>query len=192
MSMKNKVIITMMVCLIFSFINILIVPATSYACSCVPPQSVENELGRSKVVFSGEVIQVKEQKDYFKGYMTKKVLFEVTKTWKGLSQSQVIITTGTGGGDCGYDFQTGKEYVVYAQMSSMYGDKDELVTIVCSRTNELSAAQEDLAYLGEGEVPTEKVDLTAAIPKGVNPIIWIGTTILIGTIIFLVWRRFKK
>ena len=53
----------------------------------------------------------------------------------------------------------------------MYGDKAELVTVICDRTTELSAAQEDLAVLGEGKEPTEQVDLEVAESKSMFGII---------------------
>ena len=111
--MRKKILVTMMLSVVFSLISMSIVPTTSYACSCAQPPSVEDELERSQAVFSGKVLEVKEQKN-FSGYMKKRVLIEVAETWKGVSESQVIITTGSGGGDCGYEFQVGQEYLVYA------------------------------------------------------------------------------
>jgi hypothetical protein len=53
-------------------------------------------------------------------------------------------TVWTPFGDCGYDFQKGETYLIYA-------DSDEETAImetgVCSRTRRLSDAGEDLAYL---------------------------------------------
>ncbi|MBW9234790.1 hypothetical protein JQK62_21625, partial [Leptospira santarosai] len=80
-------------------------------------------------------------------------MFEVAETWKGVSESQVFIITGSGGGDCGYEFQVGQDYLVYATESTMYGNQAELVTIICDRTTELGSAQEDLAVLGKGKEP---------------------------------------
>jgi hypothetical protein len=192
--MRKKTIMNMLLCVVFSLISISIGPATSHACSCAEPPSVESELERSKAVFSGEVLEVKEQKD-FRGYMKNKVLFEVTDTWKGVTESQVIITTGSGGGDCGFGFQVGQEYLVYASESTMYSDEAELVTIICDRTTELSSAQEDLAVLGEGKPPTEQVDLQAELSAESdkdNVILWIIGSIAFLVVAFFVWRRFRK
>ena len=48
-------------------------------------------------------------------------------------------------GDCGYDFQAGETYLVYANNDE--GSTNSLSTDVCTRTRRLSEAGEDLAYL---------------------------------------------
>ncbi len=75
------------------------------------------------------------------------------------SREQGIIYTGSGGGDCGISFTEGTEYLVYAQTSTMYGDKELLVTIICDRTRPLIQAKEDLTVLSEGKEPTNIVKL---------------------------------
>lgn len=189
MFMRSKLLITVVLCMTFSLLSLSIGPSTSYACDCVKPPSVEDELERSQAVFSGKVLEVNEMN---KGYMKKKVLLEVAETWKGLSESQVIITTGSGGGDCGYEFQVGEEYLVYAQHSSMYGDQEELVSIICDRTTELSTASEDLAVLGEGKAPTKQVDLTRKEANQSNFMIWIISNVALVLLAFLAWRMYIK
>jgi hypothetical protein len=177
---------TMVLCFFFGLMNISI-PAMVYACSCVEKPAVEEELQRSIAVFAGKASKIIEHK-HLNGRITTSVLFEVTATWKGLSESQVIITTGLGGGDCGYDFEQGKEYLVYANPSSMYGDQDDLVTIICDRTNELRAAQEDIAVLGEGQKPTKQVNLEGDLQR-ISMYVWLIVTILAVVVVFFVWRR---
>lgn len=58
-------------------------------------------------------------------------------------QEEIEIVTGMGGGDCGYSFQTGVDYVIYAYKNS----EGRLETGICSRTRPLTQAAEDLAYL---------------------------------------------
>ncbi|WP_078411290.1 hypothetical protein [Priestia abyssalis] len=109
--------------LAFIFVGILIIgsfPSITSACSCAELPSVEEEFERSKAVFSGKVVDIKERRS-LNGYTSKSVLFGVTNTWKGVEQSQIIITTGQGGGDCGYNFTKREEYLVYANESTMYG-----------------------------------------------------------------------
>jgi hypothetical protein len=48
-------------------------------------------------------------------------------------------------GDCGFDFQAGETYLVYANNDE--GSSNSLSTDVCTRTRRLSEAGEDLAYL---------------------------------------------
>jgi hypothetical protein len=55
----------------------------------------------------------------------------------------VAVDTGTGGGDCGYAFQPGETYLIYAR-----GDKaGRYSTGICHRTRRISEASEDLDYL---------------------------------------------
>ena len=176
----------------FTFIIILFIssfPSNTSACSCAELPSVEEEFERSQAVFSGRVVDVREKRS-IKGYQTKSVLFEVTNTWKGVKQSQIIITTGQGGGDCGFNFKEGQEYLVYVNKSTMYGGKT-LVSTICDRTNELSVLQEDLKILGEGQPPIEDVDLTGK-HKGNQYYIWGAAVIVIGILLILIFRRRKK
>ncbi|WP_160643384.1 hypothetical protein [Chengkuizengella marina] len=138
-------------------LQFFIVPSTSVqACSCVEPFSIEDEVNRSDVVFIGQVYQIKDINRG--GYSPKSVNFNVTKTYKGIDQTQVNITTGQGEGDCGFKFRVGAEYLVYANYSNMY-DEEALITIICDRTTGIANAKQDLAVLGEGSEPSEKVDL---------------------------------
>lgn len=118
---------------------------------------------------------------------SKSVLFEVTKTWKGVEQTQIIITTGLDDGDCGYDFIKGNEYLVYAKESSMYGAKS-LVSILCDRTDVLSSSQKDLEILGQGQPPIEEVNLSG---KHNQIYIWapLGGAICIIVFFILVRRK---
>jgi len=54
----------------------------------------------------------------------------------------IEVMTGTGGGDCGYDFKPNESYLVYADN---YNGK--IYTGICNRTRPLSEAAEDLEYI---------------------------------------------
>jgi hypothetical protein len=60
------------------------------------------------------------------------------------SQKQEVVTVWTPSDDCGYDFQKGETYLIYA-------DSDEetarIETTSCTRTKRLTDASDDLAYL---------------------------------------------
>lgn len=177
--------------LIITFCMILVSssPSRAGACSCAESPSVEDELERSQAVFSGKVLEIRENRNLI-GARTKSVLFEVANTWKGVKQSQIIIKTGQGGGDCGIDFIEGVEYLVYAHESDMYGAKS-LVSIMCDRTNKLSSSKEDLEILGEGKPPVEKVDLTEK-QEGNLLYLWVAIFIFIGLGLFFIIKRLKK
>ncbi len=177
----------------FIYIGIFMIvsfPSVTSACSCVELPSVKEEMDRSKAVFSGKVVGIKEKRS-LKGDTSTSVLFDVTKTWKGVRQSQIIINTGLSNADCGFDFTEGQEYLVYAKESTMYGAKS-LVTTICDRTNGFDASKEDLKILGGGTPPTEKADLSGTF-KG-NPYrIWIaGLFMAIGIVAIFVLRGRKK
>lgn len=114
------------------------------ACTCdVPPkrplkQSVNLARKDSRAVFSGRVLKIDEA-----GYPLR-VTIRVNKSWKGVLPAEVVLLTGNGLGDCGYPFEAGHNYLVYA-----YGpDVDHLGTNICQRTAPLSAGGKDLKILG--------------------------------------------
>jgi hypothetical protein len=175
---------------LFRFIFNRILPAGSNACSCAELPTAAEEIERSDAIFSGKVMEIKEKK--VKGYFTKKVLFGVTNTWKGMDESQVIITTGEGGGDCGFRFIEGQEYLVYAKQSDMYGAKS-LTTIMCDRTNVLRVLQDDLEVLGAGETPTKKVDISSSHQDRTAFFLGIaGAFAIVALIAFLFMKRKKS
>ncbi|OZM57920.1 hypothetical protein CIB95_06075 [Lottiidibacillus patelloidae] len=144
--------------LLILFISLSIFsPTRASACSCVEPAPVETEYKRAEAVFVGTVSNVIE-KNPFNGTPHKSVLLEVETVWKGEKTTQVIITTGLGGGDCGISFKEGDKYLVYAFES--YDNPKLLRTGICSRTTLWKESLEDFSELGPGEVPTDKVDLT--------------------------------
>ncbi|MGG2055519.1 hypothetical protein ABFY48_14080 [Lysinibacillus pakistanensis] len=164
-------------------------PSLTSACSCADLPSVKEEFELSKAVFSGKVVDIKEKRS-LKGYTTKSVLFEVTNTWKGVEQSQIIITTGQGGGDCGYNFIKGEEYLVYANESIMYEAKS-LVSTMCNRTGLLSSSHEDLEILGEGQPPIEEVNLSGKLNRN-QKYIWATVAVAIGIVVFFILNRRKR
>ena len=164
-------------------------PSVTSACSCAELPSAASELERSKAVFSGKVLDINEKRSS-QGYITKSVRFEVTKTYKGVEQSQIIITTGQGGGDWGFNFTEGQEYLVFANDSDIYGAK-ALVTGICDRTNYLTALKEDLPILGAGKPPVEKVELSSE-QNGYQIYLWSAGVIASGIIVFLLLKLRNK
>src|SRR5689334_2954946 len=60
--------------------------------------------------------------------MRRTVFFTVSKVYKGRERQSLKVMTGWGGGDCGFDFETGKEYLVYAGRD----EQSNLETGICS------------------------------------------------------------
>ena len=71
--------------------------------------------------------------------------------WKGVVYEEMYVTTPPTGGSCGFAFEEGEEYIVYAHDSAS-GDGGYTVSI-CSRTALLRQAQADIDALGKGDAP---------------------------------------
>jgi hypothetical protein len=46
------------------------------------------------------------------------VVFAIERAFRGVQDATVEVTTGMGGGDCGYEFKDRERYVVYAHRTS--------------------------------------------------------------------------
>jgi len=101
------------------------------ACDCAAPPPVREAKEKAAAVFVGEVISIKT----VRGDYSREVTLKVTKTWKGVLSSQITIMTG---GGCGYFFEEGKSYLIYA-----YGDKEKPATGICSRTTAAGTEKAD-------------------------------------------------
>jgi hypothetical protein len=76
--------------------------------------------------------------------MRRIIRFDVGESFKGAPLGELDVTTGSGGGDCGYNFVAGRTYIVYAHRNAATG---QLGAGICSRTGPIEQAAEDLAYL---------------------------------------------
>jgi len=72
----------------------------------------------------------------------RRVRFQVKTAFRGEREESVEVWTDSG--DCGYDFQEGETYLVYADEDE---ETDRINTSVCYRNRRLSDAGDDLAYL---------------------------------------------
>ena len=138
---------------LFSLVGVVVLVMLArvegFACTCGVPnlnQSLKRQvraaLSESRAVFSGRVLEVKDDPEAF-GVLVK---LRVERYWKGSPPSEVRLSTGRGGGDCGYRFEVGGSYLVYAYGSGAGG----LGTNICQRTARLSEAAKDLQVLGKG------------------------------------------
>ena len=95
----------------------------------------------AKAVFVGKVVTVESPPNAH----YRMVTLEIQSGWKGPSTDRLVIMTGQGGGDCGYAFEVGETYLVYAYQYN----KSYLGTNICQRTKPVGGASSDLEYLGK-------------------------------------------
>jgi len=102
---------------------------------------------RADVVFSGKVETIEPAPmpgDDPKWPARLKVTLRLRAVWKGVPEGErVTVFTASQSAACGFEFQSGKKYLVYA-----YDSDGELTATLCSRTTLLKRAEEDLQGLG--------------------------------------------
>src|SRR5262245_41907120 len=120
----------------------------AWACVCAGVGPPCQEYWRSDAVFSGTVVsqRVIEEREGGSDDTSWKTIvhFKIEQAFKGISGEFVEVVTGISGGDCGYQFKTGKRYIVYAVLRT--GGKRYWYTGICQRIMPIEKAEEDLAY----------------------------------------------
>ena len=91
----------------------LLLPNFSFACSCMQ-LSEQQALEKSEVAFVGTVTKVWESKGSH-GVGRYTVSFKVERFLKGSFTGPSVVTTATNGAACGYNFQEGTKYKVFAR-----------------------------------------------------------------------------
>ena len=120
-------------------------PPAAARCSCVPPGPPREALAQAEAVFAGRVVSVAAPRGEAHGDPDRPhvaVRIVPTRRWKGAAADTVTVHTPPNSAVCGYAFETGREYLVYAE------GEDALRVYLCSRTAALADAGEDLAALG--------------------------------------------
>jgi hypothetical protein len=96
----------------------------------------------------------------------RQIRLTVAEPFRGIDPGprDIVIETGLGGGDCGYNFERGRQYIIYA--SKRPGGA--LSTGICSPTRPVEDAEEDLKYLRglPKAPPTAEIRVTAYDPQG--------------------------
>ncbi|HKO60998.1 MAG TPA: carboxypeptidase regulatory-like domain-containing protein [Pyrinomonadaceae bacterium] len=128
----------------FLFFLIFVFADESNACSCAGSPLPCESYWQASAVFLGTVTHSKnvnskrEEYDFY----SRVFHFTIDKGFRGVKGTEVEVSTGSGGGDCGYGFEIGRQYLVYAYKD----DNNRLVTGICSRTRPASQAEPDFAY----------------------------------------------
>jgi hypothetical protein len=130
--MKNYIII---ICLVFfgNFCN---------ACVCSETASREKTIQSTDVIIIGKVISKESfSKEDYKisglrmNYVKYRVIVSQTLKGKVTSKILIIATTPGGAGDCGYNFQIGKTFLIYLDKRDDNKKDKFLYTSICTRTN---------------------------------------------------------
>jgi hypothetical protein len=120
---------------------VLFAAESSFACSCIRTLKplkvqVKEAFKDSTAIFYGEVISITPGSEF-----VVTVKFKVGKSWKGKLTEEVTITTPENSAMCGYTFEIGDAYLVYAS-----GTTDSLMTTNCSRTT-VGSQKQDIKFL---------------------------------------------
>lgn len=126
---------------------------TALACSCIVPGpnvSVKTQVITSKTqaaaIFTGKVVSIRYSDEKMNDTPTKMyVKFAVERSWKGQATEFIEVETANICCICGYTFEAGKKYIVYAHSS----DNTSLSVSSCSRTSEITTKSLDEKYLGK-------------------------------------------
>lgn len=110
------------------------------ACSCLPPPPPAQAFAEADAVFMGKVVSFELTGDAYSPRLAK---FAVTKIWKGELDAVSEILTANNSAACGYYFQVGESYLIYAYKA----DDGKLHTNLCTRTQPVALAADDLKYL---------------------------------------------
>jgi len=144
---EMKMIVPGMMALVILILTLLNPPPAT-ACSCVEPNVPTDALAKATAVFSGIVVSMDYQ---YSGTVQSSadpvtVILKVGEVWKDPEEAFLSISTAVSSVSCGYEFQVGKWYLVYAS-----GPEDHLKVGLCSRTKLQVLADEDFEALGQGK-----------------------------------------
>jgi hypothetical protein len=155
----------------------------AYACDFEEPPPPQEALNAATAVFAGEVIEIEPAEDDPSGQFLA-VTFEVDRVWKGVEFSPVTVETHRNEGVCGYPFEVGESYLVYA-----HSNRSPLMTALYHRTTHMDQAGEDLEVLGSGtEIGTAASDGNDAVEDfnvGILILIVVIISMIVATIMLL-------
>src|SRR5215471_9011581 len=153
-----------------AFFFVILACTEGFACTCMGPSHAKTMREYAEwyinqpdvaLIFQGKVIKQELKSGSIGGPTTamsmsgvgrfRTVDFAVTRVFRGHHEDQISVVTGMGGGDCGYNFQTGRIYLVYASI----GPGAKWFTSICSGTNAVEDAGTALRFLTGQEPPPE-------------------------------------
>jgi hypothetical protein len=119
-------------------------PCAALMCSCVLPGPIGSARNGDETVFEGRVLQERDTTIWraegprLIHLRTRWRVFtlNVERVWNGAPTDTIEILTGFGGGDCGYPFVEGEQYVVFARPDNSVPPTARrlLIADICSHT----------------------------------------------------------
>lgn len=174
--MRFHLLVSAIIALTFSSTPVL-------ACKCVsPPPDIKTAqdlaqwtANRSDTIFEGRVESVELKwtlmqaklgavipADIEEDSPAMQVSFDVSRSYRGAQQKNIRIRTGVGGGDCGFNFEVGEQYLVYA----FADESGKLSAGICSGTALLEESKANLSYLRGEPIVSESVERNRPIATG--------------------------
>ncbi|MGH7490769.1 MAG: FlgD immunoglobulin-like domain containing protein [bacterium] len=114
-------------------------PQESQACSCLPPPPPAEAVAAADAVFLAKVIAFEEMPAQYE----RLARLQMERIWKGRPEEADSVYTALNSAACGYDFQLGGTYLIYANRR----EPGRLWTHLCSRTAHVADAADDLKFL---------------------------------------------
>ena len=124
--------------------------AAGGACRCVRGDYAPSEQWTSATaIFRGRVAAIDPIPAAERiSELRMKITFDVVKQWLGAPERRIAVSTWEEDGPyCGFGFQRGVEYLVWA-----WGPKGGLLTDACTRTRPVAEAADDIRWLTAGDV----------------------------------------
>ncbi|MCG3157648.1 MAG: hypothetical protein DKINENOH_04284 [bacterium] len=132
--MNNKTFISMLAALVM-----IAAASPAQPCSCVPTPPPAQAFEQADAVLTGMVIDIQEGPASY----SLTVRISASEVWKGKKDLTAEIITASNSAMCGFYFQKGKTYLIYAYENP----EGRLATNNCTRTKLIDRAGEDLAFL---------------------------------------------
>ncbi|HEX5602936.1 MAG TPA: hypothetical protein VFX63_10315 [Pyrinomonadaceae bacterium] len=155
--------------LVAASLLIFSIPSLVSACTCtVGGGKCDRSWNYGKVIFAGTVTRELLSTERF----TRVFQLSVSESFRGpaIAGQDIPIYTGNGGGDCGYRFEIGTSYLVYADLEG-----DRLFTSICSHTGTAAQTAHIIRQLRASQKGERVADLFGLVrrfqyPFGVEPL----------------------
>jgi hypothetical protein len=142
----------------------LALPQSGAACSCMAgfgaDKPCENYWG-TEAHFVGRAVSVEvvdegdDEEIRLPPIGPRRFQFEVLEAFIGVEGPTAEVWTGMGGGDCGFNFEIGKSYLIYAGRAR----DGRFHTSICGPTRAVSRAADAIAYARQVAAGTAKTSL---------------------------------